>query len=53
MLKNKNHYANDSITVTELNKCVRQIIENNIEIYGFMVKFQSSHFIQAVIGIFL
>ena len=30
MLKNKNHYANDSITVTELNKCVRQIIENNI-----------------------
>ena len=30
MLKNKNHYTNDSITVTELNKCVRQIIENNI-----------------------
>ena len=30
MLKNKNHFANDSITVTELNKCVRQIIENNI-----------------------
>ena len=30
MLKNKNHYPNDSITVTELNKCVRRIIENNI-----------------------